>query len=144
MGDTIVGQFRRITQFLVRTLGLRKLIMCAASSRYRRECVISRRLVWQIQQAGFGRICQRYTKNGAPKRTSLKYLGLKAHVARAVGDAGRLKLLATGPKRILDLGCGAGYFLYALRDQGHDVLGMDLDDDPMYNDIVTLLDMASF
>jgi SAM-dependent methyltransferase len=37
--------------------------------------------------------------------------------------------LHEGPKlRILDVGCGFGYFLYGAKHFGHDVVGLDLDD----------------
>src|SRR4030095_16454392 len=37
--------------------------------------------------------------------------------------------LHEGPKlRILDLGCGFGYFLYGARTFGHEVVGLDVDD----------------
>jgi SAM-dependent methyltransferase len=41
--------------------------------------------------------------------------------------------------RILDLGCGAGYFLYVCKFFGHDVLGLDLDDQALFRDMLALL-----
>ncbi|MBI5155094.1 methyltransferase domain-containing protein [Candidatus Poribacteria bacterium] len=38
--------------------------------------------------------------------------------------------------RILDLGCGTGYFMAVCRLEGHDVLGLDLDTDPLYNEMM--------
>ena len=43
------------------------------------------------------------------------------------------------PLRILDLGCGAGYFLYVCKHFGHDVLGFDTDDDPLFPATTELL-----
>jgi SAM-dependent methyltransferase len=43
------------------------------------------------------------------------------------------------PLRILDLGCGAGYFLYVCKHFGHDVLGFDTDDDPLFHATTELL-----
>jgi SAM-dependent methyltransferase len=34
--------------------------------------------------------------------------------------------------QILDLGCGAGYFLYLCRLLGHDALGFDTDEEPFF------------
>lgn len=35
---------------------------------------------------------------------------------------------------VLDLGAGTGYFLLVCRHNGHDVLGLDVDEEPFYND----------
>jgi SAM-dependent methyltransferase len=43
------------------------------------------------------------------------------------------------PLRILDLGSGAGYFLYVCKHFGHDVLGFDTDDDPLFRATTELL-----
>src|SRR6266481_7068579 len=45
----------------------------------------------------------------------------------------------TPPLRILDLGCGAGFFLYVCRLFGHDALGLDTDDDPLFRGTTALL-----
>ncbi len=42
-------------------------------------------------------------------------------------------------KRILDLGSGAGYFLYICKRLGHDVLGVDIADIEMYGEMTKLL-----
>jgi cyclopropane fatty-acyl-phospholipid synthase-like methyltransferase len=55
---------------------------------------------------------------------------------RRVGDLG---LDRARPERILDLGCGMGYFLYICKHLDHTVLGLDLDESPMFNEMVTLL-----
>lgn len=36
--------------------------------------------------------------------------------------------------RVLDLGAGTGYFLLVCRHFGHDVLGLDLDEEPLYTE----------
>ena len=43
------------------------------------------------------------------------------------------------PSRILDIGCGTGYFLYISKLLGHDVLGLDVDDFPMFRELTELL-----
>jgi len=45
------------------------------------------------------------------------------------------------PLHILDLGCGAGYFLYVCKHFGHHVLGLDTDDDPLFRATIALLDV---
>jgi SAM-dependent methyltransferase len=42
------------------------------------------------------------------------------------------------PLSTLDLGCGAGYFLYVCKYFGHDVLGLDLDEHPLFRDMLAL------
>src|SRR5207244_12542132 len=43
------------------------------------------------------------------------------------------------PLRLLDLGCGAGYFLYVCKFFGHDVLGFDTDTEPLFRATTALL-----
>jgi SAM-dependent methyltransferase len=43
------------------------------------------------------------------------------------------------PLRILDLGSGAGYFLYVCKHFGHDVIGFDTDSEPLFGATMELL-----
>jgi SAM-dependent methyltransferase len=43
------------------------------------------------------------------------------------------------PSRILDLGSGAGYFLFVCKHFGHDVLGFDTDSEPLFGATMELL-----
>jgi len=43
------------------------------------------------------------------------------------------------PLRILDLGCGAGYFLYVCQSLGHEGLGLDTFDEPLFHGTTALL-----
>jgi SAM-dependent methyltransferase len=45
------------------------------------------------------------------------------------------------PLRILDLGCGAGYFLYVCRFFGHEGLGLDTDEEPLFRGTTALLNV---
>jgi SAM-dependent methyltransferase len=45
------------------------------------------------------------------------------------------------PMRIVDLGCGAGYFLYVCKYFGHDVLGFDTDNEPLFGATTALLEV---
>src|SRR5438105_8624148 len=49
-----------------------------------------------------------------------------------------LKLNRTSPQRVLDLGCGGGFFLFILKQLGHDVLGLDIDVQPLYGELIEL------
>src|SRR6266705_2658043 len=51
----------------------------------------------------------------------------------------QLVLDVARPKRILDLGCGAGYFLYIAQLLGHSGVGLDMDRLPMFREITRLL-----
>lgn len=41
--------------------------------------------------------------------------------------------------RLLDLGCGAGYFLYVSSQLGHSAIGMDVDEQPLFRETTALL-----
>ena len=49
-----------------------------------------------------------------------------------------LKLDRPPPKHILDLGCGAGFFLFLATQFRHSGLGLDLDDFPLSNELIAL------
>src|SRR5256714_15133131 len=54
-----------------------------------------------------------------------------------------LELDLGGRKRVLDIGCGTGYFLYICQYLGHEVLGMDLDEERGFAEMVDLLGVRS-
>ena len=47
-----------------------------------------------------------------------------------------LKLHRSRPQRILDLGCGGGFFLFILKRFGHQVLGLDTDESPLFKELL--------
>ena len=49
-----------------------------------------------------------------------------------------LKLDRSPPKQILDLGCGAGFFLFLAKQSGHKCLGLDVGDFPLSNELIEL------
>jgi SAM-dependent methyltransferase len=49
-----------------------------------------------------------------------------------------LRLHRMAPQRVLDLGCGGGFFLYILKQLGHDVLGLDTDEHALYGELTQL------
>jgi len=49
-----------------------------------------------------------------------------------------LKLDASPPKQILDLGCGAGFFLFLAKQSGHSCVGVDVGDYPLSNELIQL------
>lgn len=45
-------------------------------------------------------------------------------------------------KRILDLGCGVGYFLFLCNVLGHDALGLDVDRSPIFRETIRLFGLS--
>jgi SAM-dependent methyltransferase len=52
-----------------------------------------------------------------------------------------LQLHRSTPKRVLDLGCGGGFFLFILKKLGHSVLGLDMDWFPLTTALLDLFDV---
>lgn len=59
---------------------------------------------------------------------------LKINLARVH----ELKLDRSAPKQILDLGCGAGFFLFLAKQFGHHGVGVDVDLYPVSNELIEL------
>ena len=49
-----------------------------------------------------------------------------------------LELDRSPPKNILDLGCGAGFFLFLAKQFGHRCVGLDVGDFPLSNELIDL------
>ncbi|HWY39584.1 MAG TPA: class I SAM-dependent methyltransferase [Chthoniobacterales bacterium] len=49
-----------------------------------------------------------------------------------------LKLHRFSPQRVLDLGCGGGYFLFILKRFNHSVLGLDVDRLPLFQELLEI------
>jgi SAM-dependent methyltransferase len=60
-------------------------------------------------------------------------------IGRSVERAQDLWLDRSAPLRILDLGCGAGYFAYVCRFLGHECVGLDVDEQPLFREATQLL-----
>jgi len=91
-----------------------------------------------IDPEGFEQIRQRYAIEG-PTVDWPKYLDLERWIDVNIRRIRRLEIDLMRPKRILDLGCGTGYFLYIAQLLGHEGLGLDLDELPMFGDLTRLL-----
>ena len=68
-----------------------------------------------------------------------KYLELERWMEINLRRVRDLELDLGDRKRVLDIGCGTGYFLYICQYLGHDVLGLDLDEEPGFTEMVDLL-----
>ena len=92
-----------------------------------------------IDHDGFAKLRARYEKPGEKVRPE-KYLDLDEWMPTNVKRVRDLRLMKAPPRlRVLDLGCGSGYFLHIARCLGHDVLGLDLDVEPVFNETLRLL-----
>src|SRR5512140_563385 len=49
-----------------------------------------------------------------------------------------LNLHRSAPKRVLDLGCGGGFFLFILKNLGHSVLGLDIERVVLFAELLEL------
>jgi SAM-dependent methyltransferase len=47
-----------------------------------------------------------------------------------------LKLHRCPPQRVLDLGCGGGFFLFILKRFNHSVLGLDVNESPLFTELL--------
>ena len=98
----------------------------------------TQRVVETIDPAGFEQIRQRHAV-ADPGADWPKYLDLDRWIAVNIRRICQLELDLARPKQILDLGCGAGYFLYIAQLLGHSGVGLDMDRLPMFREITRLL-----
>jgi SAM-dependent methyltransferase len=49
-----------------------------------------------------------------------------------------LKLHRSEPKRVLDLGCGGGFFLFIAKNLGHSVMGLDIEHVTLFTELLDL------
>jgi SAM-dependent methyltransferase len=98
----------------------------------------TQRVVETIDPAGFEQIRQRYAV-ADPGADWPKYLDLDRWIGVNIRRIRQLELDLARPKQILDLGCGAGYFLYIAQLLGHSGVGLDMDRLPMFREITRLL-----
>ena len=96
------------------------------------------RVIETIDPAGFEQIRRRYTVADAGADWP-KYLDLDRWIGVNIRRIRQLELDLSRPKSILDLGCGAGYFLYIAQLLGHSGVGLDMDRLPMFREITRLL-----
>lgn len=68
-----------------------------------------------------------------------KYLELHRWLEANLNRVRDLELDLGRQRRVLDIGSGAGYFLYICELLGHDALGIDLDENPMFNEMTEML-----
>ena len=97
-------------------------------------------MVRELESKGFERIRAKYANPGDQKGWP-KYVDVTHRLELAIKQARLLQLDRRKPLRVLDIGSGAGYFLFVCKRLGHSVLGLDLDWPPMYAEMFELLEM---
>ena len=76
-----------------------------------------------------------------PGDTPAKYLDLPTWFSANLQRIRDLELDLGRRRSVLDIGSGSGYFLYICGLLGHDALGLDIDDTPMFNETIALLNV---
>jgi SAM-dependent methyltransferase len=100
--------------------------------------VNARRILATLDRAEFDQLRERYPyPPGSPRINRFEDAAywIEINVERAQD----LWLDRAPPLRVLDLGCGAGYFLYVCKFFGHEGLGLDTDDEPLFRGTMELL-----
>ena len=123
----------------LKAVGLHHPLRRLLSAEYRRNDDVAQRLTSDLYRTGFTAVQE---KHRATTTASRKYIDFREHLREAVEHANRLQLLDTRGLRVLDIGCGSGYFLWVLRAHGHEGIGIDLDDDAIYNDTISCLGIS--
>lgn len=117
----------------------------AAQSLWEHACrwthpISCRRILGTIDRAELERLRQHY-----PYRPNARRINAYEDAAYWIGvnveRAQDLWLDRAPPLRILDLGCGAGYFLYLCRLLGHTGVGLDTDEEPLFQGTTALLNV---
>jgi SAM-dependent methyltransferase len=98
----------------------------------------TQRVIETIDPAAFEQIRQRYAVTD-PGADWPKYLDLDRWIGVNIRRIRQLELDLARPRQILDLGCGAGYFLYIAQLLGHSGIGIDMDRLKMFREITRLL-----
>ena len=102
--------------------------------------VNKRRILETLDRAQFEKLREQYPyRPGSPRINRFEDVvyWIEINIERAQD----LWLDRAPPIRIVDLGCGAGYFLYICKFFGHEVLGLDTDNEPLFRATTALLDV---
>ncbi len=92
----------------------------------------------KIDQARAREIQQRYANSTAGYA---KYANIEPWLRLNRERAQDLKLHRSEPKRVLDLGCGGGFFLFIAKNLGHSVLGLDIEHVTLFTELLELFEV---
>jgi SAM-dependent methyltransferase len=95
-------------------------------------------MVRELESKGFDKIRSKYA-NPDDKKGWPKYVDASQWLNLAISQAQALHLLRRKALRILDVGSGAGYFLFVCKHLGHTGMGLDLDRPSMYAEMFELM-----
>jgi SAM-dependent methyltransferase len=122
-----------------------KLYRYAVSPQYRYARKVASDVVATMPRAEFEAIRRKYLVEDPGMPGSMivhtgtrKYLDERAWTDNAVERALAVELDTRPPLSILDLGCGVPYFLFVARYFGHRGIGLDLNENRMFNDLTRL------
>lgn len=99
------------------------------------------RILKSIDLDRFQTYQQRYSDADPRPHGYSKYLDIRPWMADKLMHALYLGLDKSRPMKILDIGTGTGYFPYVCKYFGHEVVALDLDVVPMYNDLCEFLEI---
>ena len=77
-------------------------------------------------------------RHGGSSARYAKYADVEHWLEINLPRVRELKLDGAAPKQILDLGCGAGFFLFLAKQSGHSCVGLDVGDYPLSNELIDL------
>jgi SAM-dependent methyltransferase len=97
-------------------------------------------LVRELEEKGFEEIRAKYA-NPDDRKGWPKYVDAAHRLELAIKQARLLHLDRPKSRHVLDIGSGAGYFLFVCKRLGHSVMGLDLDWPPMYAEMFRLLEI---
>src|SRR6201993_4057286 len=97
-------------------------------------------LLQNVDRAKLNQICEKYHAPGEIKAWP-KYTNYEHWLGRAVDHVRELRLDRDPKLSILDIGSGAGYFIFVLKKLGHRVFGLDLSEPELYGELFELLDL---
>jgi len=92
-----------------------------------------------LDQAKFQAVIDKHSSEGYDSYKYFdKQLWLRSKMMRAI----ELGLDKSTQSSVMDMGCGAGYFLYCCKHLGHNVHGLDLPDYEFYRDMIALFGVS--
>jgi SAM-dependent methyltransferase len=98
------------------------------------------RILATVDREKMNRLREQYPYKASSQRIN-RFEDADYWVAVNVERAQDLWLDRSPPLRILDLGCGAGFFLYLCQIFGHEALGLDTDNEPLFRGTTELLNV---
>ena len=95
----------------------------------------SRQLLGKIDQ---DRLRDIQARHAASATHYAKYADAERWLKRNIPRIRQLQLDRSSPKEILDLGCGAGFFLFIAKQSGHSGIGLDIGHHEVCNELLDL------